>query len=253
MKNIYFVIILIFMLASCSTKKNIVYLQDLSDVEIYQNKYSAYKLKTDDILKIDVYTDPPESALSFNPKGNSSSFLNSKDGIIYNGYQVNPLGKIVFPVLGEIYVEGLTTENVRQLLSKKIIEGGYLNEFSLDVKHINSHFTVIGEVQNPGKFEFLKNNLNVFEALGMAGDLTINGERKDIKLIRDNNGNKKIFEIDLTNTEILGQKQFQIISGDILIVNPNSSRVKNAGIIGNSGTLLSLLSFLLSSIIVIKS
>ena len=77
--------------------------------------------------------------------------------------------------------------------------------------------------------------------------------RKDIKLIRDNNGNKKIFEIDLTNTEILGQKQFQIISGDILIVNPNSSRVKNAGIIGNSGTLLSLLSFLLSSIIVIKS
>ena len=63
---------------------------------------------------------------------------------------------------------------------------------------------------------------------------------------------KLVMNIDLTKSDFLTQELFQIMSGDIIVVNPNTSRVKNAGIIGNSGTLLSLLSFLLSSIIVIS-
>ena len=85
----------------------------------------------------------------------------------------------------------------------------------------------------------------------MAGDLTINGLRDDIKIIREINGKKNISSVDLTKSDFLVSENYQIISGDIILVNPNSTRVKNAGLIGNSGTLLSLLSFLLSSIIVI--
>ena len=87
----------------------------------------------------------------------------------------------------------------------------------------------------------------------MAGDLTINGDRKEIKILRDFDSKTKIFNIDITNANFIKNSGFQIISGDIIIVNPNSNRVKNAGIIGNSGTLLSLLSFILSSIIVISN
>ena len=97
----------------------------------------------------------------------------------------------------------------------------------------------------------MENNLNVLEAIGLAGDLTINGKRKDIKIIRSVNGVNQLYNLDLTDTDFLTKKYFQIVSGDIIIVNPNSTRVKNAGIIGNSGTLLSLLSFLLSTVIVI--
>ena len=86
----------------------------------------------------------------------------------------------------------------------------------------------------------------------MAGDLTITGERTNIKLIRDVNNKTKVFNVDLTKSNFINE-YFQIFSGDIIIVNPNRSRIKNAGIIGNSGTLLSLLSFILSSIIVITN
>ena len=123
----------------------------------------------------------------------------------------------------------------------------------IDVKLLNSYFTVLGEVNMPGRYDFLKNNMNILEAIGVAGDLTINGKRKDIKLIRKDFLNEtSVYSIDLTSLESV-TKNYQIFSGDIIVVGQNSNRVKNAGIIGNSGTLLSLLSFILSSIIVINN
>ena len=86
----------------------------------------------------------------------------------------------------------------------------------------------------------------------MAGDLTINGERKDIKLIREVDGIKAIYNVDLTSKDLLSSESYQIMPGDIIVVNQIQVGSKNAGIIGNSGTLLSLLSFILSSIIVIS-
>ena len=123
----------------------------------------------------------------------------------------------------------------------------------IDIKLVNSYFTILGEVKNPGRYDFLQNNLNIIEAVGLAGDLTINGKRNDIRLIRDYHGEKKVFTVDFTNTEFISSDNFQVFSGDIIIINPNTTRVKNAGIIGNSGTLLSLLSFILTSIIVISN
>ena len=87
----------------------------------------------------------------------------------------------------------------------------------------------------------------------MAGDLNITADRKDIKIIRENGNKKLIGSIDLTNSSYLNSDFYQIKSGDIIIVNPNYTRVKNAGIIGNSGTLISLLSFILTSIILINN
>lgn len=133
-----------------------------------------------------------------------------------------------------------------------ITNSGYLIDPVVDVKIINSHFTILGDVKNPGRYEFLKNNLNVLEAIGMAGDLTINGERK-IKVIREFEKTKKIIKIDLTKTDFLKNESFQIYSGDIIIVDPNTSKVKNAGIIGNSGTLINLLSFITTLVIIISN
>ena len=207
-------------------------------------------MKSGDILKIDISTRNPEATQIYNPIGSNTNVFNTKDALIYNGFIIDNAGYINLPITGDVYSLGLTLLELKETIIEKITKEQILTNPTVDIKLLNTHFTILGEVTRPGRYEFLKNNLNIFEAIGMAGDLTINGIRDDIKLIRDNDGDKSVFSIDLTDTKILSNNKFQIISGDIIIVNPNSTRVKNAGIIGNAGTLLSLLSFLLSSIII---
>ncbi len=240
---------------SCSTKKNILYLQDSNDYVSYDFTFEDYKIKVDDILKIDLITMInlesiiPEAKLLNN---STNKDITSKESMIYNGYQVNTSGNIIYPQLGEIKVAGKSVNELRLLMSNLVENKLDIKNPDIDIKILNLHYTILGEVNKPGRYEFIKNNLNLLEAIGMAGDLTINGERKEVKIIRSQNKKKNIISVDLTKSNIL-ISEFQIFSGDIIIVNPNTTRVKNAGIIGNSGTLLSLLSFLLSSIIVINN
>ena len=144
----------------------------------------------------------------------------------------------------------MTIANLSKIISEKLNENEILTNSIVEIKILNLNFTIIGEVNKPGKYYFDQPRFNIIQAIGKAGDLTINGERKKIKLIRHLDSDFKVYNIDLTSHDFLSSDSFQIVSGDIIIVNPNSSRVKNAGIIGNSGTLLSLLSFILSTIIV---
>jgi len=238
---------------SCSSKKNILYLQSDKDFIESEFTYENYKIKTDDILKIEVGTQTIETSLTFNSEGKIENNNGNKDSELLDGYQVDNDGFINFPVLGKVFVFGKTKEEVRDDIYEKIIDAEFLTDPHIDVKIINMYFTVVGEVKNPGRYDFLNNNFNIFDAIGMAGDLTINGVRENIKIIRHVENKKIIIDIDLTQKNILNNKNFQIFSGDIIVVNPNYNRVKNAGIIGNSGTLLSLLSFVLSSIILITN
>ena len=225
------------------------YLQNYSKSDSYD--YKEYKLNIDDILKISVNTDQPQLSLIYNPRGINSNFSTNKENLLYYGYQVDFNGDINFPKIGKINVVGMTIDNLRDFLYKSITDSGDLTDPVIDVKLINAHFTILGEVNQPGRYDFLGNNINLLDALGIAGDLTITGDRKELVLIRDINNKKEFFKIDLTNTDFMAKNSFQIFSRDVIIVNPNTNRVKNAGLIGNSGTLLSLLSFLLSSIILI--
>ena len=244
---------LLVLFSACSSKKDIIYLQGF-DSDVFESNYSEYLISVDDILKISISSDKPELTAMLNPGGMQSSIINSKDLFIINGYQVNSEGNIIFPELGEVYVLGNTINQLRRKFYQLIVDKGIIINPTIDIKILNSHFTILGEVSMPGRYEFLKNDLNIFEAIGYAGDLTINGKRDNIKLIREDiNGSKRVFSLDLTSMDILTDKNFQIFSGDIIIVDPNYTRVKNAGIIGNSGTLLSLLSFILSSLIVISN
>lgn len=248
MKRLIFFTLSLLVLSSCSSKRNIIYVQDILEKNQIKIKYQDYKISVDDILKIDVKTENPETVLIFNPSGQNTSYSGTKEGLMYNGYQVNSSGYINFPRIGKINVLGKTASEIRDFIYDTLVDRKILNDPSVDVKILNTFFTILGEVNSPGRYEFFKNNMNLFEAIGLAGDLTINGVRDKIKIIR--NGTVRI--IDLTKSDFFEDEYFQIISGDIIIIDPNTTRVKDAGIIGNSGTLISLLSFLLSSIIVIN-
>ncbi len=239
--------ILLFLFVSCSTKKDVLYLQDFDEINQIQLNYSEYIIQIDDILKIDVFTQSTELNLLYNKNVNVST---SRESSELDGYKVSPQGTVVFPSLGKIEVVDKTTDEVADFIQSELIINGILTEPTVDVKVINANFTILGEVNSPGRYIYSDNNMNILKAIGIAGGLTITASRKDIKILRTDNNNYKTYNIDLRSSDFLLSENFQILSGDIMIVNPNKTRVKNAGIIGNSGTLLSLLSFILSTIIV---
>ena len=174
---------------------------------------------------------------------NPNTALKNRESKIFDGYIVDKNGYIDYPQVGMIKLGDLSIEKAKLLLKDKLSNLKILTNPIIDLKVLNWNFTVIGGVNRPGKYYFDEPNFNFLQALGVAGDLTINGERNNIKLIRKVDNELISFDIDMTKSDFLKQSSFQIFSGDIIIVNPNLSRVKNAGIIGNSGTLVSLLSF----------
>lgn len=247
------ILILIFIIfCSCSTKKDIIFLQDTSSSINYNFEYKDIKIQTDDILRIKISSKSSDLEAMYNSgsvpiKQAGNSMINYQ----IEGYLVNSSGFVNIPGLNPIYLKGLTLEEASEKLNNSLKLEEVLMDGFVDIKILNNYFTVIGEVNEPGRYTFLENNMNIFEALGMAGDLTINGKRDDIRIISKSDGKIKVDLIDLTSSKLLTSDNFQIFPDDIIVVNANSAKVKNAGIVGNIGNLLSALSFILSSIILI--
>ena len=251
--SLFRLILIVFLTFSCSTKKSILYLQGDNNNYLSDFNYEELKIVPGNILKVDIFTENPEISLLFNPKSAISNIPRDKQSMLYDGYMVSPNGNINLPVLGSVRLLNSTITEARKIIYDLLVSDGFLKNPTVDIKILNNYYTIIGEVNQPGRYEFIENNINIFEAIGKSGDLTINGSRKDVKIIRDYSNKKNtILTLDLTKSNNFSKQNFQIFPGDIIIVNPNISRIKNAGIIGNAGNLLSLLSFILSSIIVIS-
>ena len=246
----YLICVLVLIL-SCSSGKEVLLVQNFDKNEELIFSYSEIKIKPDDILRIKVSTKSPELQNLFNLDNSQSA--NSIESYQINGFKFNQDGFINIPLLNKVYVEGMSAYEISVLIQKNLSSEGLLMNSVVDVKLVNAYFTVLGEVNNPGRYHFLENNMNILQALGAAGDLTINGKRNDIKILRVHKEKIKTAIIDMTSSDFLTSSNFQIMPGDVIIVNPNNARVKNAGIIGNFGNLLSVLSFILSSIILITS
>ena len=250
LRNLVFILSIIAFF-SCSSKKNILYLQDYGDLEISSLNYREHLIKPGDKIKISLVTNNPEALITFGQ--NPSVGVESRQSLIFKSYIVSKEGFINYPEIGLVKAEALTINELGKSLTKLLKEKNILVNPVIDVKILNLNFTILGEVKTPGKYYFDDQNLNIFKAIGMAGDLTINGLRQDIKLIRFKNGKQHVHNLDLTKSDFISSEFFQVMSDDVIIVNPNTNKIKSAGIIGNSGTLLSLLSFILSSIIVISN
>ena len=251
MKLKYFALLFVILVTSCATKKEILYLQDANENSQNEINFQYTTIQPNDILKIDVETLVPEAAIPYNKSGQGQIQQSSLLLIQLDGYLVSNEGEIYFPILGNINVSNLTVNEAEEEIKNQLIDGGHLKNPNVNVRIINAKVTILGEVKNPGTFNFTEQNITILQALGYAGDLTINGKREDVILTRDVDGVKVITHIDLTNTDFMNSEFFYIKPNDTIIVNPNGPKVKSAGYIGNLGTLLGVFSILLSTTILL--
>ena len=237
---------------SCVSKKELLYLQDIKNFNNSEVISSKNTLQENDILKIDVTSLEMSASIPYNKTIASNNFGNSLEMIQLNGYLVSKNKTINFPILGEISVVGKTTQDLEQYLKELLESEGHLINPNVTVRLLNSKVTILGEVRNPGTFTFTEKNISLLQAFGLAGDLTIDGNRKDILLIREFQGKRITTNLDLTSASWLISPYQNIQPNDVIIVNPNSKKITSAGLIGNISTVLSIASIILSSIILIK-
>ena len=238
---------------SCVTKKQILYLQGSDSIRNIRVDFNNHKIQVDDILKISISTLIPEAAIPYNGYFGNTINTPSIDIMMLEGYLVSNNMTIKFPVLGEISVKEKTISDLEYEIKKLLIEGDHLTNPTVNIRLLNAKFTILGEVKAPGTYTYTENNINLLQAIGLAGDLTIDGDRKDVILIRESNGQRSTTKLDLTGTSWLETTYQNIQPNDIIIVNPNFKKIKSAGLIGNISTVLSIASILLSSIILISN
>ena len=228
-KNSYISIICFIVLAfvSCTAPKNYIYVQDKGNTKDSTTKTSntlAYKIKPKDVLyikTISIDQEAPVVAGSQSSGGGSGNDFSSDLGAYLSSYSVNDSGFIELPMIGKINVNGLTVDETQKAIQQKV--NFYLKNSLVVVKLLSFNITVLGEVTRPGTFPIYKTKINILEALALAGDLTINGNRTQIKLIKQSEP-ENIINIDITNKTILQSDYFYLSPGDIIYVKPNRSK-----------------------------
>ena len=246
-------ILIAVILASCSSKSQLLYIGDhnkysqknIDHSSVLVSKKLSY-IQSGDILKIDVISLVPEAAAIFNQSSNKEANGINLEILLLDGYLVNDNFEINFPMLGVIDVQNLSHQDLEKKITNLLVDQGHLQNPTIKISRLNFKFTVIGEVANPGTFSALDENINLFQAIGRAGDLTINGKRQNIILLRQDKGVQKIYNVDLTKSDIIRRPYFYIHNNDIIIVEPNFSKVKSAGFIGSPASIASISSLLLS-------
>lgn len=232
-------------LNSCATKKEVLYLQDIDSRGIGEIAYQIPTIQPNDILKISIESLSPEAAVPYN-KAIISTTTRDLQLMQLDGYVVNLDHTVTLPILGKISTQNKTPEEFAEFLANKLITEGHLSDARVDVRLINAKVTVLGEVNKPGTFNYTDQNMTLLQALGYAGDLTITGERRDILITREVDGGRKVSHIDLTSAAFMNSEYYFIKPNDVIVVNPNISKVKNAGLVSNTGTVLTIVSLALS-------
>lgn len=257
MKRIYILILLfLLVLTGCRSYKKVPYLQELREPSGYQQMslYDA-RILPKDLLNIIVSApEEPELAAPFNLSvgvpytdgtiTGTSRYLYSQP--VLQQYLVDNEGNIDFPVIGTIRLSGLTKGEAEQLIKDKL-KKLFRTPIIVTVRMLNYKISVIGEVANPGVFTIKDEKVSIFEALAMAGDLTIYGMRDNVKLIReDDQGQREVFLINLNDLNIISSPYYYLQQNDVLYVTPNKTKSRNADVSSTTTVWFSIISSLLS-------
>lgn len=229
---------------SCSTPKEISYFQDLESVEGQRiGGAKGITVRPKDKISIIVNCKSPELTALFNLPyvtqrlgENSRSTISSgySQGYI-SGYTVDDRGCVDFPVLGEVHVAGMTREEIASEIKRELREQGQATDAVVTVDFMNLYYQVLGEVARPGRYEIDKDALTILDAIGAAGDLTIYGRRDRVKVLRDEGGRMRTYEVDLCSaSDLIASPVYYVRQNDVIYVDPNDVRARQSTVNGNN-------------------
>ena len=238
-----------FLLTGCGTPKNITYFQNEESI-VQMAQANPIKLKADDKLSIVVKSKDPAVSDLFNlgiytsRYGTTGSQVisgsqvksfrpGSNDGVSY--YTVDPQGCIDFPVLGSLKVAGMTRSELAGFIKGELMGRELVKDPTVTVEFVNTGINVMGEVVSPGRYDINRDHLTVLDALSLAGDLTINGRRENVKVLREENGQTKVYTLDLTDlNKLVKSPAYSLQQNDVVYVEPNDFRKRQTTVNGNN-------------------
>lgn len=245
MKNFKLLIFILFIgiLSSCISVKKLTYLQDTDeplevDTAGYQMlKRNYYKIQKNDMLSVQIRSLNPEvdKYFSIGSTGNMNQMNGGRNQgasqLYFNGYSVDPFGNIDIPVLNRIYVEGLSINEVQNLLLEKLSLFFDTQSLFVKVQLSGIKFTVIGEVGG-GQYYLYQNEANILEAIALAGDIETFGKKTEVQIIRQHPQGVKYYEIDLTSKAVVNNPMYFIQPNDIINVKPMKQKTWGIGATG---------------------
>lgn len=244
-------LLLLFIISSCVSRKEMVYFQDIEQLRKSENRRTGNNLeiRPDDLLTIRVSAPEQEAAIPFNLTKTIQSSNAIRGDAEPETYMVSNQGTIEFPVLGTIEVKGLTTFEVADKIQKMITD--YVRNPIVNVRILNFQISVLGEVAKPGTFDIEDDQISLSKALSLAGDLTIFGKRENILVMGETEGEKTYAYLDLTKANVVNSPYYYLRQDDVIYVEPRVTRRQSAGFTGLASTYLSIVSVLASLIILI--
>ena len=248
-------ILLAVLLVGCNASKRIIY--DFNKEESVKAMLAdgQIRIKPLDRLTVVVSSQNPELAAPFNAPTSYNSLSHNPVGVSSsNGLQslqvrtVAEDGTMEFPLIGKVDCKGKTRKELSDEIAKKIIEGGYISDAIVNIQFADMKFFVLGEVARPGQFDITRDKITVLEALAMAGDMTIYGNRANVAVIR-RNGDKEyeVFELNFLEGNQMTSPAFYLQQGDVIYVQPNKYKAATSEINQNRTFWLSIVSTLITA------
>ena len=234
---------------ACKAPKDVAYFQDVQTASTIQSQaLSAIRIQPYDKLQIVIHSKDPQLAMLFNLPvvtsrigQNANSFgtntlgsgSSNSEGL--STYTVSTAGDIDFPVLGKLHVAGMTREELAGYIKGELMGRDLIKDPTVSVEFLNTGVTVLGEVKTPGRYIINRDAITVLDALALAGDLTIQGMRENIKVLRTEGGQTKVYEINLTDAKNLyGSPVYYLHQDDVVYVEPNNMRKRETMVNGNT-------------------
>lgn len=220
-------IVSLLVFSSCVSTKKSIYFPEAVDGRISsQTVVPESIIQKNDILSIVVSSPNPEATAMFNQQssGNFQQQLTT-DVASNTGYLVNSEGFVQFPVLGNIKAEGLTKSKLEANIAATLLDKGYLRDPVVSIRFLNFRVTVLGEVNKPSVVTMPNEKLSLLEALGLAGDITIYGNRQNVLVVREEGQQKVIKRLNLNSSELFTSPYYYLKSNDIVYVEPNKAKV----------------------------
>lgn len=212
-------------LSACNHAKHVAYFQDVADTVNIEKRVrnAAFHdpiIRKGDILNIEVAT------IDANMGGISTVQYAREDenggaGSQIKGYMVDKNGIIEIPILGKLKVEGLTTMQIKEQVRERALK--YYKDPLVNVRIANFYITVLGEVKSPGLYVVANEKVNIIDAIGLAGDLTLGGKRGNVMIIREENGESVFTRVNLNSTDLVQSEYFYLQSGDKIYVEPTKT------------------------------